>query len=103
MQPQAKTELQQVGYMLDNNLFLILKGKYFNKIKNGEKKSEYRLLTEYWLTRLTSKEYEYVTFQLGYAANAERIVRRIIDIKISTIESELFGGNPVDVFEIVLE
>lgn len=89
--------------MQGKKLFLILKAKYFNLIKSGLKKSEYRLLTEYWLTRLTSYDYKSVVFQLGYAKDAERIEKNIVDIKISTIESELFGGNPIDVFEIVLE
>ncbi len=85
------------------DLFLILNGKYFNQIMIGEKTSEYRLLTEYWLNRLTSQDWQYVTFQLGYNKNAPRIRKKIKEIKINTIEHEFFGGNPVDVFEITFD
>lgn len=83
-------------------LFLILKAQYFNEIKEGSKTSEYRLMTEYWLNRLTSQDWQYVTFQLGYGKDAPRIRKQIISIEIITIEHEFFGGNPVEVFEIKL-
>lgn len=84
---------------MEKDLFLILKTQYFREIEVGIKTSEYRLLTEYWLNRL-SQDWKYVTFQLGYAKDAPRIRKKIIDISIVTIEHGLFGGNPVDVFEI---
>jgi hypothetical protein len=84
------------------DLFLILKSEYFDYIKSGRKTSEYRLLTEYWLNRLTSKQWKHVTFQLGYAKNAPRIRKKIVSIEIVTIEHKFFGCNPVDVFEIKL-
>lgn len=85
------------------DLFLILKSKCFNEIKSGVKTSELRLMTDYWLNRLTSSDWKHVTFQLGYAKDAPRIRKEISEIKISTIEHEFFGDNPVDVFEIVLK
>ena len=88
---------------MPKDLFLILNTKYFNEIKSGVKTSEYRLMTEYWLNRLTSTSWTHVTFQLGYAKNAPRIRKKIVDICVTTIEHEFFGGNPVDVFEIKLQ
>jgi len=88
---------------MKKDLFLILNAKYFNEIKSGKKTSEFRLMTEYWLKRLASKNWQHVTFQLGYAKKAERIRKKINEIKISTVDNKFFGGNPVDVFEIVLE
>lgn len=88
---------------MEKDLFLILKTQYFNEITDGTKTSEYRLLTEYWLNRLTSKDYQYVTFQLGYAKNAPRVRKKILSIDIVNIENEFFGANPVDVFEIKLK
>ena len=85
---------------MTKDLFLILKTQYFNEIESGIKTSEYRLLTEYWLKRLTSQEWETVTFQLGYAKDARRIQKKIVGIDIVTIEHEFFGNQPVDVFEI---
>lgn len=85
------------------DLFLILKGKYFREIEAGTKTSEFRLATEYWLNRLTTQEWTHVIFQLGYAKDSPRIRKEISDIKISTIEHEFFGGQPVEVFEILLK
>lgn len=87
---------------MEKDLFLILKTQYLKEIEAGTKTSEYRLLTEYWLNRLTSQDWQYVTFQLGYAKQAPRIRKKIISIEIATIEHDFFGGNPVDVFEIKL-
>lgn len=84
------------------DLFLILNGKYFREIESGKKTSEFRLMTEYWLKRLSSTDWQYVTFQLGYNADAPRIRKKIEEIKIITIEHEFFGNHPVEVFEIVL-
>lgn len=85
---------------MEKDLFLILKTQYFREIEAGTKTSEYRLLTEYWLKRLTSKQWQFVTFQLGYEREAPRLRKRILSIEIVTIEHEFFGGQPVDVFEI---
>jgi hypothetical protein len=87
---------------MGKDLFLVLKTQYFREIEAGTKTPEYRLLTEYWLNRLTSKDWEYVTFQLGYSKDAPRMRKKILSIEIVTIEHEFFGGNPVEVFEIKL-
>lgn len=61
-------------------LKLVLKKKYFDMIASGEKKEEYRELTPYWERRLWEhapwsdhvtwpREYDAVTFYLGYAKN----------------------------------
>lgn len=38
----------------DDTIFLVLKEPWFSMIKSGEKKEEYRELTDYWLTRFGS-------------------------------------------------
>lgn len=88
---------------MGKDLFLILKTQYFKEIEAGEKTSEYRLLTPYWLNRLTSQDWGHVTFQLGYNKDAPRLRKKIVSIEIITIDHEFFGGHPVDVFEIKLE
>jgi len=92
----------RVSLLRVDDLFLILKAEYFNKIKAGTKTSEFRLMTAYWLTRLTSKNWTHVTFQMGYASDAPRVRKKITGIEIVTIEHEFFGNQPVDVFEIKL-
>lgn len=63
-------------------------------IQSGEKREEYREITDYWYKRLTDagviKRFTDVHFTLGYpkADDTERhMTRRIADITIST-------GNP---------
>jgi hypothetical protein len=85
---------------MEKDLFLILKTQYFREIEAGTKTSEYRLATDYWLRRLTSIDWQFVTFQLGYAAHASRLRKKIVRIDLVTIEHELFGNQPVEVFEI---
>ena len=87
---------------MKNDLFLILKGKYFEEIRSGIKTSEYRLCTDFWRKRLMSKPWRTVTFQLGYNRNAPRIRKRIVDISETTVKYEFFGPDPVRVFEIRL-
>ena len=58
-------------------LSLVLKGEWFDMIKRGEKREEYREATDYWLKRLwrwdLSPGTPVVEFRRGYAANAPRM------------------------------
>lgn len=59
-------------------LHLVLKYKWFDMIKSGEKKEEYRDPTKYWAKRLESnredlffysfKHYDAIRFQRGYTS-----------------------------------
>lgn len=65
-------------------LHLILKKKWFDLIKSGEKKEEYRDIKRLYFARLVEKhigteqycfkEFDTVTFQLGYAKDAQRVI-----------------------------
>lgn len=60
-------------------LHLILKKKWFDMIKSGEKKEEYRDFTKHWCSRFFDKEgnfkkFDTVTFTNGYAKDAPRFV-----------------------------
>lgn len=50
-------------------LKLVLKKKWYDMIASGEKKEEYREITDYWIKRISGKRYKFVTFYLGYAKN----------------------------------
>lgn len=50
-------------------LKLVLKRKWFELIEQGIKGEEYRDITDYWEKRLMNKEYDIVTFYLGYSKN----------------------------------
>lgn len=51
-------------------LHLTLKKKWFDLIKNKEKKIEYREIKPYWTQRLEGKEFNEIWFKNGYSKNA---------------------------------
>ena len=54
---------------MNNTLHLVLKRKYFERIFNGTKTTEYRDFTEYWKKRIDGKHYTHIKFQLAYSKN----------------------------------
>ena len=87
-------------------LTLNLKRKYFEEIKSGEKRFEYRLLTDYWKKRIENREYNQVIIKLGYPKETEIdkiMVFPFNGYEIQEIEHEHFGEKPVLVFAIKLE
>ena len=58
-------------------LSLVMKGEWYDMIKCGKKREEYRDATDYWLKRLSrwdlSPGIPVVEFRRGYAANAPRM------------------------------
>ena len=67
-------------------LHLNLKEEFFNQIKGGHKRTEYRAVKPYWTTRLT-KHFDFVKFKLGYARNAPFMIFEIESISIIDISS----------------
>ncbi|EGK6472911.1 ASCH domain-containing protein [Salmonella enterica] len=85
------------------NLQLAVNGEYFDQMKSGDKKFEYRLLNDYWRKRLVNREYDRLIITRGYP-RADDSDRRI-DIpyqgyKVQSIIHKHFGPNPVNVFAI---
>lgn len=84
-----------------NTLKLVLKKKWYDMIASGEKKEEYRDLTNYYRTRLESgweepyrwREYDGVTFYLGYRANRPSMSFKLDGIRIGTGRRE-WGAEP---------
>lgn len=64
-------------------LFLIVKRKWFDLIKVGEKTTEFRDATEYWEKRILNKNFSHVVFQMGYSKNAPRLEMEISDIRVA--------------------
>ena len=58
------------------DLILNVKKKYFDEIKSGKKRYEYREIKPYWTKRL-SKKYTGIQIRLGYPKNTDtsRILR----------------------------
>jgi len=66
-------------------LHLNLHKKWFDMIQSGEKKEEYRELTDYWKTRMNNVKKECVgtiTFSNGYAKDRRQIVVELLYISI---------------------
>ena len=86
-------------------LYLNLKKEYFDQIKSGVKKEEYREIKPYWEKRL-DKQYDTIMITLGYPeqrneTNSIAFPWRGYEIK--TITHPLFGNNPTEVYAIKLE
>lgn len=47
-------------------LDLVLKGEWFDMIKNGPKREEYREIKPYWTKRIEKNKYTHVKFRRGY-------------------------------------
>lgn len=93
------------------DLKLILKRKWYDLIDSGEKKEEYREIKSYWGKRLTKlpdgtwwellteksqvryKEFDTVTFYLGYAKDRPSMTFKIENIAIGEGKPE-WGAEP---------
>lgn len=76
-------------------LHLVLKGRWYDLIKSGHKKYEYREVKPYWDKRLFSKPYTHVCFRRGYTQ--EKMLFKLTGIEKSTDRNDL--GIP-DVYKI---
>ncbi|EED8542987.1 ASCH domain-containing protein [Salmonella enterica] len=82
---------------------LAVNGEYFDAMKSGEKKFEYRLLNDYWRKRLVNREYDRLIITRGYPRSDDS--DRRIDVpyqgyKVQSIIHKHFGPDPVNVFAI---
>jgi hypothetical protein len=84
-------------------LTLPVKTLYFDQIKSGEKKEEYRLYNKYWCRRLLGKSFDRIVITKGYPKSSDterRISRGWNGLSIKFITHEHFGGSQVKVFAI---
>ena len=68
-------------------LYLTLKKEFFDQIKSGKKKSEFREYKKHWIQKLmnvdgTFRTYDFILFQNGYLTNARRIWVEFKGVKI---------------------
>jgi ASC-1-like (ASCH) protein len=62
-------------------LNMTLKKEWFDKIKSGQKKYEYREYKDYWITRLVNP-YTHIKFINGYSKEAPSFIKEILSVKI---------------------
>lgn len=74
---------------MSNVLVLSVRKKWFDLIKSGEKKEEYRELSMYWRKRLGQKAgyykgHKFIEFRNGYGRNVPNFKVELLGIEIST-------------------
>lgn len=80
---------------MDKILHLTLKKKWFDLIKSGKKRFEYREIKPYWKKRLFDmdqrdiKHYDYIIFTNGYRKDSPKIKVKYLGLSIQDFE-----GNP---------
>ena len=66
--------------------------RYFDLIKAGEKKEEYREIKSYWTKRfkdfLVQKPFDYICFRNGYGRKVPHIFVELIDINFGISKKE---------------
>jgi hypothetical protein len=89
--------------MRERVLTLPLKGIYFDQIKSGEKRLEYRVFNDYWCRRLIGRTYDRIVLTKGYP-RADDTERRLTlpwhGFTTVTITHSHFGPDAVKVFAI---
>lgn len=84
-------------------LQLAVNGEYFDQMKSGEKKEEYRLYNAYWQRRIEGREYDQLIITRGYPKRDDaekRLVMSYAGYEVKTITHPHFGPDPVKVFAI---
>ncbi len=84
-------------------LTLPMKAEYFDQIKSGWKKEEFRLDTSYWEKRLFNPEYDRIVLTRGYPKRGDqsrRIERPWRGVNRKKIIHQHFGPEPVTVWAI---
>lgn len=87
------------------NLILNLKKEYFEQIKVGTKKEEYRLCTSYWQKRIEGKSFDKVIVKLGYPKSTEKekiLIFHWNGYERKKIIHKHFGSSEVEVYAIKL-
>ena len=80
-------------------LHLVLKTKYWERIHNGTKTTEYRDLTPYWSKRLEGKHFTHIKFQLAYSKNPPTMLVEVTDRNVVNYKDDL--AYAFDLGEIV--
>ena len=89
-------------------LVLNVKRKYFEQIRRGEKKEEYRLFSMFWMKRIAYRadELRGIEIRCGYPKPDDK--KRILTFpwrgyEVREITHPEFGSDPVQVLAIKLE
>ena len=87
-------------------LVLHLKKQYFEQIKSGKQKFEYRRKTPYWHKQLVGKEYRTIRLLCGYPKGRSKdkeIICRFKGYRPMIVNHPQFGKKPVHVYAIAVD
>jgi hypothetical protein len=87
------------------DLFIPVNGIYFDQIRDGTKRDEYRRVGPYWDKRLRSRSYDRVVLTRGYpkgggVEGVTRLTRQYYGWVVVRITHPHFGPEPVRVYAI---
>lgn len=90
-----------------SDLILHVRSKWFDLIKDGFKKEEYRLVKPYWIKRISQKEFDGIRIFRGYPRTKIWNVDNMMQFPWSGYEIKMikfpeFGDHLVQVFAIRL-
>lgn len=91
---------------MSDTLYIPLKKLYFDQIKSGTKRREYRLITPYWTKRLVGRDYRRLVLTCGYPAKSDherRLEMKYVGFYRTQIEHDEFGHGLVNVFCIAAD
>ena len=80
-------------------LNLTVTREWFDKIYNGEKPFDYRVVKDYWVKRLVGRDYDYVVIRNGYGKDKPVIVSKYVGHKCGFMDNDL-GITSETVFAI---
>ena len=75
-----------------DTLYLILKKEWFDVMKTGAKKVEFRRVCDYWNSRLAGDKYTHVWFNLGYDGDAPAFVTEFKGMEVIESVDEVGKG-----------
>lgn len=82
-------------------LHLTLKRKWFDMIRSGEKREEYREIKPYWVRRLAGQQFDVIRFRNGYSKDAPQFDIDLLGIRRGRGRKE-WGGSESTVYILSL-
>jgi len=90
---------------MTDTLQLAVNGEYFDAMKSGEKKYEYRVRNDYWRKRIEGRSYANLVITKGYPSREDksrRLSLQYLGYEEQTITHKHFGNVPTDVYAIIV-
>lgn len=76
-------------------LFLTIKKEFFDQILSGEKSEEYRKISDFYISRIENKEYDFVILQNGYRKDSRRLMAEYLGYEKKIITTKIYGETEV--------